>query len=38
MLGRTPGLIGLWHAIYLLAWCAFGWWLAHSRFRRRLVI
>ena len=38
MLGRAPGLIGLWHAIYLLAWCALGWWLAHSRFRRRLVI
>jgi len=38
MLGRAPGLIGLWHALYLLAWCAFGWWLAHSRFSRRLVV
>jgi len=38
MLGRAPGPIGLWHAIYLLAWCALGWWLALSRFRRRLVI
>jgi lipooligosaccharide transport system permease protein len=38
MLGRAPGLLGLWHAIYLLAWCSHGWWLAQSRFRRRVVI
>jgi len=38
MLGLAPGWLGLWHVLYLLAWCALGWWLAHSRFRRRLVI
>jgi lipooligosaccharide transport system permease protein len=38
MLGTAPGWSGLWHALYLLAWCALGWWLAHDRFRRRLVI
>jgi lipooligosaccharide transport system permease protein len=38
MLGRAPGWAGLWHVLYLLAWCVLGWWLAHSRFRRRLVI
>jgi lipooligosaccharide transport system permease protein len=38
MLGRAPGLSGLWHALYLLAWCAGGWWLALARYRRRLVI
>ena len=38
MLGLAPGWIGLWHVLYLLAWCALGWWLAHDRFRRRLVI
>jgi lipooligosaccharide transport system permease protein len=38
MLGVAPGRLGLWHVLYLLAWCALGWWLAHSRFRRRLVI
>ena len=35
MLGLTPHL---WHALYLLAWCVAGFWLAHHRFRRRLVI
>jgi lipooligosaccharide transport system permease protein len=38
MLGRAPGWAGLGHLLYLLAWCAFGWWLAHDRFRRRLVV
>ncbi|MFI5895450.1 ABC transporter permease [Actinoplanes sp. NPDC051513] len=38
MLGLAPGWLGLWHVLYLLAWCALGWWLAHSRFRRRLVV
>jgi lipooligosaccharide transport system permease protein len=37
-LGRPPGWAGLGHVVYLLAWCAAGWWLAHRRFRRRLVI
>jgi lipooligosaccharide transport system permease protein len=37
-LGRPPGWAGLWHLTYLLAWCAAGWWLAHRRFRRRLVV
>ncbi len=36
-LGRSPGWAGLWHLAYLLAWCAGGCWLAHLRFRRRLV-
>jgi lipooligosaccharide transport system permease protein len=38
MLGLNPGWIGLVHAGYLVAWCAAGWWLAHARFSRRLVI
>ncbi|MGK5684921.1 ABC transporter permease [Actinoplanes sp. URMC 104] len=38
MLGLNPGCIGLVHVAYLLAWCAAGCWLAHYRFRRRLVI
>jgi lipooligosaccharide transport system permease protein len=38
MLGRAPGLLGLGHVLYLLAWCAVGWLLAEHRFRRRLVI
>jgi len=38
MLGRPPGWLGLWHVAYLMAWCAAGAWLAHHRFRRRLVI
>jgi lipooligosaccharide transport system permease protein len=37
-LGRSPGWAGLGHVAYLLAWCAVGWWLAHRRFGRRLVI
>jgi lipooligosaccharide transport system permease protein len=37
-LGRSPGWAGLWHLTYLLVWCAGGCWLAHLRFRRRLVI
>jgi len=37
-LGRAPGWAGLFHTAYLLAWCAGGWWIAHSRFRRRLVV
>jgi lipooligosaccharide transport system permease protein len=37
-LGRPPGWAGLWHVVYLLAWCAAGWWIAHRRFRRRLVV
>ncbi|WP_433302061.1 ABC transporter permease [Actinoplanes sp. CA-030573] len=38
MLGLAPGLPGLGHVLYLLAWCALGSWLAHDRFRRQLVI
>ncbi|GIF00137.1 ABC transporter permease [Paractinoplanes rishiriensis] len=38
MLGQLPGLAGLGHVLYLLLWCAAGFWLAHRRFRRRLVI
>jgi lipooligosaccharide transport system permease protein len=37
MLGRPPGWAGLGHVLYLLAWCAAGWVLAHRRFRHRLV-
>lgn len=37
-LGRPPGWLGVWHLLYLLAWCAAGCYLAHRRFRRRLVI
>ena len=37
-LGRAPGWPGLLHVLYLLAWCAAGCFLAHLRFRRRLVI
>ena len=38
MLGRPPGWLGMWHVVYLLAWCVAGFWLADKRFRRRLVI
>jgi lipooligosaccharide transport system permease protein len=38
VLGRAPGWAGLFHVLYLLAWCAAGWSLAHRQFRRRLVI
>jgi lipooligosaccharide transport system permease protein len=38
MLGRAPGWAGLGHVLYLLLWCGLGWWLAHARFRRRLVV
>jgi lipooligosaccharide transport system permease protein len=38
MLGVAPGWLGVWHVLYLVAWCALGWWLAHARFRRRLVV
>jgi lipooligosaccharide transport system permease protein len=38
MLGRPPGWPAVWHVAYLLLWCAAGVWLAHHRFRRRLVI
>ncbi|GIF16192.1 ABC transporter permease [Actinoplanes teichomyceticus] len=37
-LGVDPGVAGLWHVLYLLAWCVAGWFLAHRRFERRLVI
>jgi lipooligosaccharide transport system permease protein len=38
-LGTTfGGLLGLCHVLYLLVWCVAGCWLAHRRFRRRLVI
>ena len=37
MLGLAPGWIGAVHVGYLLLWCAGGYWLAHARFRRRLV-
>jgi lipooligosaccharide transport system permease protein len=37
-LGRAPGLPGLGHVLYLLAWCVAGCLLAHWRFRRRLVV
>ncbi|MGX6607760.1 ABC transporter permease [Micromonosporaceae bacterium Da 78-11] len=38
LLGLAPGVAGLWHVVYLLAWCAGGCFLAHRQFRRRLVI
>jgi lipooligosaccharide transport system permease protein len=38
MLGVAPGWLGLWHVLYLLAWCVSGFWLAHRCYRRRLVI
>ncbi|MEU8817824.1 ABC transporter permease [Actinoplanes sp. NPDC048796] len=38
ILGLNPGWLGLVHAAYLIAWCAAGCWLAHRRYRRRLVI
>jgi lipooligosaccharide transport system permease protein len=38
MLGTSLGWAALWHTLYLLAWCVGGGWLAHVRFRRRLVI
>jgi lipooligosaccharide transport system permease protein len=38
MLGLAPGWLGLVHVLYLLAWCAAGWLLAHRSFRRRLVV
>ncbi|GAA4585236.1 lipooligosaccharide transport system permease protein [Actinoplanes octamycinicus] len=37
-LGVNPGTAGLWHVLYLLSWCLAGWFLAHWRFQRRLVI
>jgi len=37
-LGLAPGRLGLVHVLYLLAWCVAGCYLAHRRFRRRLVI
>ncbi|GLW32956.1 ABC transporter permease [Actinoplanes regularis] len=37
-LGLNPGVAGLWQALYLLAWCVTGWFLARWRFERRLVI
>jgi lipooligosaccharide transport system permease protein len=37
MLGGA-GWPSLWHVLYLLVWCVVGVWLAHARFRRRLVI
>ncbi|WIM97792.1 ABC transporter permease [Actinoplanes oblitus] len=36
-LGLNPGVAGLWHVLYLLAWCAAGCFLAHWRYQRRLV-
>ncbi|WP_436522587.1 ABC transporter permease [Actinoplanes sp. HUAS TT8] len=36
-LGRALGPAGLWHVLYLLLWCAAGWFLARRRFQRRLV-
>ncbi|MET0425744.1 MAG: ABC transporter permease [Actinoplanes sp.] len=38
MLGLAPGLLGGVHVLYLLVWCAGGWFLAHRCFRRRLVL
>ncbi|KUL42429.1 ABC transporter permease [Actinoplanes awajinensis] len=37
-LGLNPGLAGLWHLLYLILWCVAGWFLAHWRFQRRLVV
>ncbi|BCJ45016.1 transport permease protein [Actinoplanes ianthinogenes] len=37
-LGLNPGTAGLWHVLYLLAWCVAGWFLARWRFKSRLVI
>ena len=37
LLGTPPGWLGLWHVLYLLAWCVAGWFLAHGAYRRKLV-
>jgi lipooligosaccharide transport system permease protein len=37
-LGVAPEWSGPGHVLYLVAWCAAGWWLAQRRFRRRLVV
>ncbi|MEU4694933.1 ABC transporter permease [Actinoplanes sp. NPDC023714] len=37
-LGLNPGWQGLGQLLYLLLWCAAGWFLALRRFRRRLVV
>lgn len=37
-LGLGFGAAAPWHVLYLLVWCAAGWFLAHWRFQRRLVI
>ena len=36
-LGSAPGWPGLWHVVYLLAWCVAGWLIAVRRYRRKLV-
>ncbi len=37
-LGVAPQWSITGHLLYLSAWAAAGWWLAHARFRRRLVV
>jgi lipooligosaccharide transport system permease protein len=37
-LGVAPEGWGPGHVLYLLVWCAVGWWLAQRRFRNRLVV
>jgi lipooligosaccharide transport system permease protein len=37
-LGTAPTWSVPGHLLYLAAWAAAGWWLAHRRFRRRLVV
>ena len=36
-LGVTPAWSATGHVLYLLLWVVVGWWLAHLRFRKRLV-
>ncbi len=37
-LGVAPQWSVTGHLLYLSVWAAAGWWLAHARFRRRLVV
>jgi lipooligosaccharide transport system permease protein len=36
-LGVAPAWSATGHVLYLLLWVVVGWWLAHLRFRKRLV-
>jgi lipooligosaccharide transport system permease protein len=37
-LGIAPAWPVAGHLVYLAAWAALGWWLAHRQFRKRLVV